>query len=486
MASAKQEEVKVYPFYIANKPVTPNQAIEVLNKYTQEVGARVARASPEDIDKAIGHAVEATEAMADLPAFTRQAILERVVEEVTARKEEFARALCMEAGKAITDARGEVQRLIDTFKIAAGEAVRLSGEYLPIDYGPRGKGFQSIVRRFPIGPVSMVSPWNFPLNLVAHKVAPAIAAGCPFVLKPASRTPIGALLLGEILSKIEELPPGAFSILPCERDGADLFTTDDRLKLLTFTGSASVGWRMKERAGKKKVVLELGGNAACIVEDLVPDLDGVVARLWYAGFYQSGQSCISMQRLYIHERHYEGVKAKLVEETRKLKKGDPFDEDTKIGPIISEKEAIRMEEWVKKAVDAGAKVLVGGKRDGVLFDATILEGVPPDQEVVCEEIFGPILVISKYADFKDAVKQANDSRYGLQAGVFTSDLNKAFYAYEKLQVGGVVINDGPSTRFDNQPYGGLKDSGIEREGVKYAIEHMTEPKIMLMRNLGKL
>eukprot|EP00850_Spirogloea_muscicola_P000960 SM000003S11205 [mRNA] locus=s3:1500774:1509493:- [translate_table: standard] len=476
-ASTSESEVTTYPFYIANVAKQPNTDLEVTNKYTGKVGARCALAHAADIEEAIAAAERAAPAMAAMASYERKAVCEMVVREVKARSEEFAKALCMEAGKPIRDSRGEVQRLIDTFQIAAEESVRMYGEYAPIDISERAKGYQSLVRRFPIGPISMVSPFNFPLNLAAHKIAPALAVGCPFVMKPASRTPIGALLLGEILSRAN-LPEGAFSILPCARDGADLFTTDDRFKLLSFTGSPSVGWAMKARAGKKKVVLELGGNAACIVDELVPDLGGVIARIVHGGFYQSGQSCIS--------NLYETVKGALTEAVSQLKEGDPLEEETFIGPIIAESEAKRIEQWVDHAVENGARVLIGGKRDGVFYKATVMENVRPDMEVHCEEVFGPVVVLIPYDDFVTTINDVNASKFGLQAGVFTRDLNKTFYAFEHLDVGGVCINDVPSMRIDSQPYGGVKDSGLGREGLRYAMEDMTETRVMLMRNVGQI
>eukprot|EP00897_Mesotaenium_endlicherianum_P005715 jgi/Mesen1/5171/ME000257S04450 len=484
-AASEEGDVKVYPFYLNNKAVFANQELEVSNKYTTKVGARCALANVANIEAAIAGAERAAPLMAAMASYERKQVLETVVAEVKARFEEFARALCLEAGKPIRDARGEVQRLIDTFSIAAEESVRIYGEFAPVDISERNKGYQSLVRRFPIGPISMVSPFNFPLNLAAHKIAPALAVGCPFVMKPASRTPIGALLLGDILSRCK-LPDGAFSILPCSRDGADLFTTDERFKLLSFTGSPSVGWGMKAKAGKKKVVLELGGNAACIVDDLVPDLDTVVGRIVHGGFYQSGQSCISVQRTYIRQELYEEVKKALVEKVSQLRKGDPFDEDTFIGPIIAESEAKRIEMWVNHAAQNGARVLCGGKRDGVFYDATLLENVSPAMEVHCEEVFGPVMCLIPFTGFKACIDEVNASKFGLQAGVFTHDLNKAFYAFEHLDVGGVCVNDVPSMRIDSQPYGGVKDSGLGREGIRYAIEDMTEIRVMLLCNVGTL
>jgi len=396
--------------------------------------------------------------------------------------------LCVEAGKPIADARGEVKRMIITFELAAEEATRLYGEFQPLDISEKSSGYSGIVRRFPVGTISMISPFNFPLNLVAHKVAPAIAAGCPFVLKPASKTPLGALILGDILSKDPLLPEGAFSILPCTRDAADLLTTDERFKLLTFTGSPSVGWKMKSRAGKKKVVLELGGNAACVVDELVPNLEAVVSQVIHGAFYQSGQSCISVQRLFVNDSIYDVFRSALVEQVSALKAGDPSDPEVFIGPVISEKDAQRMADWIEEAVSEGGKVLCGGKRDGVMVEATIIENVPHMCKAFSEEVFGPVLCIEKYngSDFRSIIDLVNDSDFGLQAGVFTNNFNKAFYAFENIEVGGVVINDVPSIRVDSQPYGGVKSAGLGREGIRYAIEDMTEMRVMLMKNAGKL
>jgi acyl-CoA reductase-like NAD-dependent aldehyde dehydrogenase len=406
-------------------------------------------------------------------------VLQHCVRRFQERAEELALALCIEAGKPIRDARGEVTRLVDTFRIAAEEAVRIGGEVLPLDISPRARSYAGMWKRVPIGPCSFISPFNFPLNLAAHKVAPAIAAGCPFVLKPASLTPVSALLLGEVLAETD-LPPGAFSILPAPREGADLFTTDERLKLLSFTGSPEVGWALKARAGRKKVVLELGGNAAVVVE---PDADpgDAVARIVFGAFYQSGQSCIGVQRVLIHERIYAPLRDRLVAATTALRSGDPRDPETTIGPMISEKEAARLDAWIREAVAAGGRLLCGGKRDGALLEATLLEDVPGDQRVVCAEAFGPVAVLSRYRDFDEALRQVNDSVFGLQAGVFTRDLYKAQKAWDELEVGGVVIGDVPSWRVDHMPYGGVKESGLGREGVRFAIEDMTEIRMLVVR-----
>ncbi len=470
---------ETYPFYLANSPETPNTDLEVTNKYTGEVATRVAMASAEDIDRGIAAAEEAREAMAALPAYRRQEILMHCVKRFTERKDELAEALCIEAGKPINDSRGEVTRLIDTFRIAAEESVRIYGEVLPMDISARAEGYSGMWKRVPLGPCSFISPFNFPLNLAAHKVAPALAVGCPFVLKPASRTPIGALIIGETLAETD-LPKGAFSILPCHRDGADLFTTDERLKLLSFTGSPDVGWALKAKAGKKKVVLELGGNAAVVV-DADADIDDAVERIVFGAFYQSGQSCIGVQRIIIHEAIYDMFRDKLVAATKELKCGDPADEETFIGPMISESEAERLDGWIQSAVKSGAKVLCGGKRDGAMLEATLLEDVPEGEDVVCKEAFGPVALLSSFSDFDAALDEVNDSEFGLQAGIFTRDLYKAKKAWNKLEVGGVVIGDVPSWRVDHMPYGGVKDSGLGREGIRFAMEDMTEIRLLVIR-----
>lgn len=477
------------PFYLAGKAQMPNNDLLVMDKYTGKVAYAVAKASEQDVERAIAAAVDAFPAFSRLASYQRREMLEHCVQEFKERAEELAQALCTEAGKPIKDARGEVTRLIETFTIAMEESTRVGGEYAPMDISQRCAGLTAVVRRFPVGPVAMVSPFNFPLNLTAHKVAPALAVGCTFVLKPASRTPIGALLIGEVLSRAPHMVPGAFSVLPCSRGAADLLVTDDRFKLLSFTGSAAVGWDMKSRAGRKPVVLELGGNAACVVEDVrggPGGLDDVIAKLVHGAYYQSGQSCISVQRLLVRQDLYSEVRGKLVEAVRELVEGDPHRQDVFIGPLISEREAQRVQQWVEEAVGAGGKVVAGGGRRGVVMEATLLEGVPPRCRLSAEEVFGPVMVMQPYATFKEAVDKVNDSRYGLQAGVFTCDWDKAWYAFEHLDVGGVVINQVPSIRVDSQAYGGNKDSGLGREGVRWAMRDMTVERTMLMSGAGQL
>jgi acyl-CoA reductase-like NAD-dependent aldehyde dehydrogenase len=468
-----------YPFYVANRPESPNADLPVTDKFSGAVATRVALAGPADIDRAIAAAVRAATPMRAMAAYERQAVLAHCVARFTERAEELALALCIEAGKPIRDARGEVGRLVDTFRVAAEESVRLVGEVIPLDISARARDYRGMWKRVPIGPCSFISPFNFPLNLVAHKVAPALAVGCPFVLKPASTTPVGALLIAEILAETD-LPAGAFSVLPCRREGADLFTVDERLKLLSFTGSPAVGWDLKTRAGKKKVVLELGGNAGVIV-DADADLDDAVDRIRVGAFYQSGQSCISVQRVLVHASIYDAFRERFVGVVRALRAGDPRDEDTVIGPMISEQEAARLHGWITDAVAAGARVLCGGRRDGAMLDATVLEHVPVTADVCRQEAFGPVAVLSAFEDFDDALATVNDSAFGLQAGVFTRDLYKAQRAWDELEVGGVLIGDAPSWRVDNMPYGGVKDSGLGREGIRFAMEDMTEIRLLVIR-----
>ncbi|MGY0579213.1 MAG: aldehyde dehydrogenase family protein [Paraglaciecola chathamensis] len=470
---------KEYPYYLASKAVYANRDLEITNKYTGEVATYAALADAEVIDQAIAAAEKAQPLLNKMAPYERQEILNHCVKRFEERFDELAHALCIEAGKPIKDARGEVTRLIDTFRIAAEESVRMKGEVLNLEITPRAKGYQGQYKHVPIGPCSFISPFNFPLNLAAHKIAPALAVGCAFVMKPASRTPLGAIIIGEILAETD-LPEGAFSILPCSRDGADLFTTDERFKLLSFTGSPQVGWDLKAKAGKKPVILELGGNAACVVDEDT-DLDDAIERIIFGAYYQSGQSCISVQRILVHEKLYSEFKQRYTEKVANLVHGDPLEEDTFIGPMISESEAKRLDDWIQEAVKGGATLLAGGKRDGAMLQATLLEGVAHDATVNAEEAFGPVSIISSFSDFDDALKEVNNSQFGLQAGIFTRDIYKAHKAWDELDVGGVVIGDVPSWRVDNMPYGGVKESGLGREGITYAMDDMTEIRLMVLR-----
>jgi acyl-CoA reductase-like NAD-dependent aldehyde dehydrogenase len=469
-----------FPYFLANRAEKPNADLAVTNKYTGEVATRVALANSEILLQAIAAADEAAISMRRMPAWHRKRVLQHVAQRCRERAEELASGLTVEAGTPIKYARGEVERLIDTLEISAEESTRIYGEVLPLDISERANGYSGAWRRVPVGPCAFITPWNFPLNLVAHKIGPALACGCPFVLKPASSTPIGALILGEILAETD-LPRGAFSILPLKSSEADALVDDPRIKKLSFTGSAKVGWDLRKRAYNKHVTLELGGNAACIIERDA-DLDDAVARCIFGGYYQSGQSCISVQRLYVHESVYDPFRSKFVEAVTKLKMGDPTDEATFIGPIISEDEAKRIERMIQQAVSRGGKLLCGGRREGNMIEPAVLEGVPLDADAACEEIFGPVTVLAPFVAFDQAIALANSSRYGLQAGVFTRDIERVQRAWDELDVGGVVINDVPSWRVDHMPYGGTKDSGVGREGVRWAIESMTEVRLLVVRS----
>ena len=471
---------KSYPYYLASRPVAANTDLEVLDKYTGKRATRVAFADAATVRKAIVAAYKAREAMAAFPPDARREVLEHCVRRFSERNEELALALCIEAGKPIRDARGEVTRLIDTFRIAAGEATRIDGEVVELQVSPRTRGYRGMVKRVPIGACAFITPFNFPLNLVAHKVAPTIAAGCPFVLKPAPRTPIGALIIGEVLAETD-LPTGAFSILPCSNEDAGLLVEDERIALLSFTGGL-IGWDLKARAGRKKVVLELGGNAACIVDaDPGMPLDKVVERLVFGAYYQSGQSCISVQRIYAHSGVYEKLRRKLKAAVAALRMGDPRDEKVFIGPMVDEDAARRVESWIAAAVKGGAKRLVSGERRGNMLPAALLERVPRDADLYRKEAFGPVALLESFDDFEDALDRVNDSDFGLQAGVFTGNLANALRAWDRLEVGGVIVGDVPSFRVDNMPYGGVKQSGLGREGVRYAIEDMTERRLLVIR-----
>ncbi|MFC7301723.1 aldehyde dehydrogenase family protein [Cognatiluteimonas weifangensis] len=470
-----------YPYYLANRAVAANADLDVLDKYSGRRATRVALADAATVRAAIAAAHQARAALAAFPPDARRDVLEHCVRRFGERHEELALALCIEAGKPIRDARGEVTRLIDTFRIAAGEATRIDGEVVELQISERSRGYRGLTRRVPVGVCGFITPFNFPLNLVAHKVAPAIAAGCPFVLKPSERTPVGALIIGEVLAETD-LPAGAFSILPCSNDDAAPLVEDERIALLSFTGGL-VGWELKARAGRKKVVLELGGNAACIVDaDPGRPLEEVVARLLTGAYYQSGQSCIGVQRIYVHASLYEPLQRQLAAAVARLRMGDPREEEVFIGPMIDTAAAQRVERWIAAAVAGGARLLAGGPRQGNLLPAALLEHVPHDSDLYRREAFGPVALLEPFDDFDAVLAQVNGSDFGLQAGVFTGNLAHALRAWDRLEVGGVIVGDIPSFRVDNMPYGGVKGSGLGREGVRYAIAEMTEPRLLVLRS----
>jgi glyceraldehyde-3-phosphate dehydrogenase (NADP+) len=413
-----------------------------------------------------------------MAGYERQAILRAISEGIGKRREEFAHLIALEAGKPIRTARAEVDRAVFTFAVAAEEATRIGGEWLPLDWQASTAGRAGIIRRFALGPILAITPFNFPLNLVAHKVAPAIAAGCTTVLKPAPQTPLTSLLLAEVCEQAG-LPAGALNVLPLANQEAEKLVGDDRLKMLTFTGSVPVGWALKGKSGKKKVTLELGGNAAVIVH-CDADVDVAADRCVVGGFSYAGQSCISVQRIYVQRSIQEQFLARLLAGVRKLHVGDPLNEATDVGPMISEEAARRAASWIEEAVAGGAKLHAGGKREGAVLQPAVLTNVRAEMKVSCEEVFAPVVIIESYDEFGDAIRRVNDSPFGLQAGIFTRDSKLLFSAFENLEVGGVIVGDMSAFRIDHMPYGGVKDSGIGREGLRYAIEEMTEPRILVL------
>ncbi|MGG2096996.1 aldehyde dehydrogenase family protein [Acinetobacter haemolyticus] len=478
------ENVKDYPLYVAGKAVSTGQWLEVQNKYQQTVFARVAVADDKVLEKAIVASVKAEVEMAALKPYQKQKILLHCVKRFNELRDELTEILIAEGGKPRNAASAEVERLINTFQLAADAVTQIDeGRVLPLAVTPAAARYRGMVKQVPIGAVSLISPFNFPLNLVAHKIAPAIAAGCPFVLKPASLTPISALKIAEVLAETD-LPKGAWSILPCERQAADILVTDDRFKLLSFTGSDQVGWDMKARAGRKKVTLELGGNAAVLIDaDTVVD-DALIDRLIGAAYGHAGQICISVQRILIHADIYTEVKKKLLAKLKKIKADDPTLSTTLVGPMIKSAEATRLKKWIDKAEKKGAKILIGGNLHGVLLEPTLLENVDAKLEIYKDEAFGPVAILEKFKNFEQGIATINQSRFGLQAGVYTQSLNHMLYAWDHLHVGGVIINDVPTFRVDNMPYGGVKDSGLGREGIHAAIRDMQEERLLVIKEIS--
>ena len=472
-----------HPIYLAGRWVeSPDMLIVTNPARPDEPAGATYYATPEQYEQAVAAAVHAFEKTRKLPAYQRGAALRRISAGIAEQREEIGRLIATESGKPIRDSLTEVDRAVLTFRIGAEEAERIGGEVIPLDLNPASRGRTGITRRFPIGPIAAISPFNFPLNLAAHKLAPAIAAGNPIVLKPPSKCPLTMLRVAEIVSDAG-LPEGSVSILPMTRAVGDRMVGDDRFKLLTFTGSPSVGWKMRERAGKKKVVLELGGNAGVIV-DRSADIDWAVGRTLLGAFSYAGQVCISVQRLFVHHELWDEFMRRFVEGARKLSLGDPLDPTTDIGPMVDAGAAERARVWVEEALSMGGRILTGGTAEGSYFAPTVLVDTPPEARVCRDEAFAPVVVAFPFEDFGAAIRAVNDSRYGLQAGVFTNDLAHAWSAFEELEVGGVIVNDVPTYRIDHMPYGGSKDSGLGREGVRYAIEDMTELRIMVLSGAG--
>jgi len=467
----------IYKIYCAGNFISTDNNHLVTNPYNNSQVANTFLASETELDKAIVAAENSKQELLSLPSFTRYSVLKQISDELFSLRKQFAELITFESGKPIRYALSEVDRSIQTFLIAAEESKRLPKEYMSIDWTPAGTGKEGILKYFPIGIVAGISPFNFPLNLAVHKIAPAIAAGCPIILKPSSLTPLSTLMLAQIIDRTE-LPKGAVSIVPMDRQTGNKLVTDSRISLLSFTGSPEVGWKMKRDAGSKKVVLELGGNAGVIISH-GSDLDTTAAKCVAGGFAYSGQVCIHTQRIYVMRDLFESFSELFVEKTKLLKAGDPLDPSTDMAVMIDEANAIRVENWVKDAVEGGANLLTGGKREKSYMPPTVLTGTRETMQVCAGEVFGPVVVIEPVDSFSEAILRVNSGRFGLQAGVFTDSINEMNEAFNKLEVGGVIINDVPTFRVDHMPYGGVKDSGSGREGVKYAILDMMEPRLLV-------
>ena len=473
---ATQVGAPTVPIYLAGEFVEAGTPLEVRNPATDELVATTFQAGPAELERAVVAAVDGFAQTRHLASYERRDALAHVAERIAQEADELAELLTRESGKPIRDARGEVARASLTFRTAAEEALRINGEWMPLDWNAANKGRSGIWRRYPIGPVAGISPFNFPLNLAAHKVAPALAAGCSIVLKPPSKDPLVMLRVAGYLHETD-LPRGAVSILPMDRPTGDAMVSDDRFKLLSFTGSPSVGWKMKAEAGKKKVVLELGGNAGAIVDETA-DLDWAVARLVYGSFAYAGQVCISVQRIHVVESIYPEFERRFIEKVRGVKGGDPLDPDTDLGPMVDDKAVARTDEWVREAIAGGARALTGGEPDGRFYPPTVLVDVPRDARVCGEEVFAPVVNLFRVPNFGAAIAEINNARFGLQCGLFTNDLERTLLAHDELDVGGVIVNDVPTWRIDPMPYGGVKDSGLGREGLRWSIEDMTEPRLL--------
>jgi acyl-CoA reductase-like NAD-dependent aldehyde dehydrogenase len=469
-----------YDIYVGGLFQKTGNPFKVTNPYNNEIFAETYLGGEAELETAIVKAQSVEQVMKGLPSFQRFEILRYVAQSLSQKREHLAKVLAQESGKPLIYALGEIDRSSQTFLVAAEEAKRLPREYIGLDWTPGGKDKEGIVKYFPVGLVAGISPFNFPMNLAAHKIAPAIAAGCPIIIKPASSTPLSTLELARIIDETS-LPKGALSVIPMDRTTGMNLVTDERFKLLTFTGSPDVGWKMKKAAGKKKVVLELGGNAGVIVSGSA-DIDFAVKRCIFGGFAYSGQICIHAQRIFVERKIFDEFLEKFVVSTYSLKSGDPLNPETQISVMIDELNAKRVEDWVQEAACNGAKILCGGKRQGAFFEPTVLTNTANSMKVNCLEVFGPVVTIEPYTTFHDAVHMVNDTNFGLQAGVFTRNMNEINYAFGNLEVGGVIINDVPTFRVDHMPYGGIKDSGLGREGIKYTIMDMMEPKILVTDN----
>ncbi len=463
-----------FPICVGGDFIETNEKLEIRCAFDQSLVGTTSLAGNNELEAAIVKAQEVQREMRQLPSWKKHEILMKCASILRKNKALMAEIIAGEASKPLKLALGEVDRAIQTFEVAAEESRRLVGEYMKIDWTQAGTGKEAVVKYFPAGIVAGISPFNFPLNLAIHKIAPAIAAGCPIVLKPSRNTPLSMLYMAQLMHETD-LPAGALSVLPLDRQCGNKMVTDDRFAVLTFTGSPEVGWKMKNDAGKKKVVLELGGNAGLIIDEST-QIDIAVPKVLAGAFAYAGQICIHTQRIYVHEKIFDEFSLAFAHAAKKMKTGSPLDADSDFSSMIDESNALRVEQWVNEAIAGGAKVVCGGKRNGATFEPTVLTNTKPDMRVCCMEIFGPVVVLEKFSHFNDAVAQVNHSRFGLQAGVFTDSLSHMKYAFENIDAGGVLINEVPTFRVDHMPYGGIKDSGLGREGVRYAMMDYLEMK----------
>ncbi len=469
--------MKKYDIYVGGSFRKTSKALEVVNPYTGTVFATTWLAGAGELEEAIQAGLNAQKAMKEWPAFRKFQALSAISDDLAANRKELAGILTMESGKPMRYALGEIDRASQTFLVAAEESKRIPGEYLQLDWTTPGSGKEGWIKYFPIGLIAGIAPFNFPMNLAVHKIAPALASGNPIILKPSRSTPLSVLELARIIDKTG-LPKGAVSILPMNRKAGNQLVEDDRFRMLSFTGSPEVGWNMKKEAGKKKVVLELGGNAGVLVSDSA-NSNLAVQRCLIGGFAYSGQVCIHVQRIYVHESLFESFSREFIKAVKSIRTGNPLDPSTELSVMIDRENAERVEVWVREAVENGAKILTGGKKKGCLFEPTVITNTTKTMQVCKQEVFGPVVVLEKVASFQKGLDEINDSAYGLQAGVFTDSLTEMNLAFDCLEVGGVIINDVPTFRVDHMPYGGVKDSGFGREGVKYAIHEMLEPKLLV-------
>lgn len=469
-------------FLIGNEFGSSNEIVDIINPYSFEVVRKVYKSKSEDVNFALNYLTDVFPKYKNTPTYLKAELLERISNKLIQRKEEFAQIQTLETGKPIKLARIEVDRAFFTFKTGSEEARRINGEVIQIDQLRGAENKFGIVKRFPLGVILAITPWNFPINLIAHKLSPALASGNVVLLKPASSSLCCGLELGKLVKEASEevgLDFCPLNVVTSSGSEIEKFVSDDRIKMISFTGSPVVGWGMKKKISMQKISLELGGNAGCIVDETA-DLNFAIPKIIIGAFAQAGQSCISVQRVFVHKKIYKEFEKLLIDETKKVKFGNPFEEDTLVGPMINENEAIRAESWINESLDSKGKILIGGKRTRAMLEPTVLANVSKVSKVNAKEIFAPAMTLTEFDDFKTAVKEVDDSDFGLQAGVFTKNIDNAFYAFNNIEVGGVIVNDIPTFRMDSMPYGGAKQSGMGKEGIKYAIEEMTERKIMVI------